>query len=50
MNFEFSDKVKELRARVTAFMDEHVYPHEAEVEEFLAARRRAGWCRPSSRS
>jgi acyl-CoA dehydrogenase len=36
MNFEFSDKVKELRARVTTFMDEHVYPHEAEVEEFLA--------------
>jgi acyl-CoA dehydrogenase len=36
MNFEFSDKVKTLRARLTAFMDEHVYRREAEVEEFLA--------------
>jgi acyl-CoA dehydrogenase len=28
MNFEFSEKVKELQARVQAFMDEHVYPNE----------------------
>ena len=45
MNFEFSDKVKELRARVTAFMDEHVYPREAEVEEFLA-RAPSRWTVP----
>ena len=45
MNFEFSDKVKELRARVTTFMDEHVYPHEAEVEEFLA-RAPSRWTVP----
>jgi len=29
MNFEFSDKVKALQARLNAFMDEHVYPNEA---------------------
>ncbi|MCW9032747.1 MAG: acyl-CoA dehydrogenase family protein [Alphaproteobacteria bacterium] len=28
MNFEYSDKVKELQERVSAFMDEHVYPNE----------------------
>ncbi len=28
MNFEYSDKVKDLEARVQAFMDEHVYPNE----------------------
>ncbi|GLQ05652.1 acyl-CoA dehydrogenase family protein [Sneathiella chinensis] len=28
MNFEYSDKVKDLQARVQAFMDEHVYPAE----------------------
>jgi acyl-CoA dehydrogenase len=28
MNFEYSDKVKELQKRVQSFMDEHVYPNE----------------------
>ncbi|WP_340150771.1 acyl-CoA dehydrogenase family protein [uncultured Sneathiella sp.] len=28
MNFEYSDKVKELQGRLQAFMDEHVYPNE----------------------
>ncbi|MEK6303687.1 MAG: acyl-CoA dehydrogenase family protein [Acidobacteriota bacterium] len=28
MDFEFSDKVKQLQKKVTAFMDEHVYPNE----------------------
>lgn len=28
MNFEYSDKVKYLQKKLTAFMDEHVYPHE----------------------
>jgi acyl-CoA dehydrogenase len=36
MNFEFSDKVKALQTTLTAFMDEHVYPNEIRVEEFLA--------------
>ena len=29
MNFEYTDKVKELQRRVHAFMDEHVHPNEA---------------------
>jgi len=37
MNFEYTDKVKSLQARVQAFMDEHVYPneqrHQQEVEK-----------------
>jgi acyl-CoA dehydrogenase len=28
MHFEFSDKVKELQKRVSAFMSEHIYPNE----------------------
>jgi acyl-CoA dehydrogenase len=28
MNFEYSDKVKHLQQRLSAFMDEHVYPNE----------------------
>jgi acyl-CoA dehydrogenase len=28
MNFDYSDKVKDLITRVRAFMDEHVYPNE----------------------
>jgi acyl-CoA dehydrogenase len=33
MEFEFPDKVKELQKRLTAFMDEHVYPNESKYEE-----------------
>ena len=29
MDFSHSDKVRDLQQRVTAFMDEHVYPNEA---------------------
>ena len=29
MNFEFSDKVRDLQKRLLAFMDEHIYPNEA---------------------
>ena len=36
MEFEFSEKVQDLRARVQAFMDEHVYPNEATYNEQLA--------------
>src|SRR5215467_2190461 len=28
MNFEYSDKVKDLQKRVQSFMDEHIYPNE----------------------
>jgi acyl-CoA dehydrogenase len=36
VHFEFSGKVKALQARLTAFMNEHVYPNERAVETFLA--------------
>lgn len=36
MDFEYSDKVKELIARVTVFMDEHVYPVEVLMHEQVA--------------
>ncbi len=29
MNFDYSDKVKGLQARLLAFMDEHIYPQRA---------------------
>ncbi|MEY3409742.1 MAG: Acryloyl-CoA reductase, partial [Pseudomonadota bacterium] len=28
MQFEYSDKVKTMQARLLAFMDEHIYPNE----------------------
>ena len=37
MNFEYTDKVKDLQERVGAFMDEHIYPNEdtyaAQIDE-----------------
>jgi acyl-CoA dehydrogenase len=36
MDFSFSPKVKELQARVQAFMDEHVYPNEARFHAEIA--------------
>lgn len=36
MNFEYSDKVKELQERVQAFLDEHVYPNEHVFYEQVA--------------
>lgn len=35
MEFEYSAKVKELQARVTAFMEEHIYPAEPIFEQQL---------------
>ena len=35
MNFEYSDKVKELMARVDAFMQQYIYPADEEFEEFV---------------
>jgi acyl-CoA dehydrogenase len=37
MDFEYSDKVKTLIERVTAFMDEHVYPVEQEMQNQVSA-------------
>jgi acyl-CoA dehydrogenase len=36
MDFSFSPKVRELQARVQAFMDEHVYPNEARFHAEIA--------------
>ena len=37
MNFDFSPKVEDLRAKVGRFMDDHVYPNERTFEEQLAS-------------
>ncbi|NIE63507.1 acyl-CoA dehydrogenase family protein [Burkholderia sp. Ax-1719] len=42
MNFEHSGKVKELQARLTAFMDQHVYPAEKQFAAEMDAARQAG--------
>ncbi|RZF26960.1 acyl-CoA dehydrogenase [Paraburkholderia sp. UYCP14C] len=42
MNFEYSDKVKSLQKRLTAFMDQYVYPAEAVFEAQMDAAREAG--------
>jgi acyl-CoA dehydrogenase len=39
MNFEFSEKTKDLQRRLQAFMDEHVYPNEHRFEEEIARER-----------
>ncbi|HEV2114953.1 MAG TPA: acyl-CoA dehydrogenase family protein [Terriglobales bacterium] len=39
MDFEFSDKVKELRRRLQAFMDEHIYPNEQRFYEEVERHR-----------
>jgi len=36
MDFEFTPKVKDLQKRVTAFMEEHVYPNESRYQEHCA--------------
>jgi acyl-CoA dehydrogenase len=40
MDFEYSPKTKELAARLNAFMDEHVYPNEAQHARELAEGNR----------
>ena len=42
MNFEYSDRVKSLQARLLAFFDTHVYPHEHVFYGEIAANRKAG--------
>ena len=37
MNFDYSEKVRGLRARLEEFMDEHVYPNESTFEKQLQA-------------
>ena len=40
MYFDYSDKVKALRKRVSDFMEEHVYPHEETALRQLAEGER----------
>jgi len=42
MEFEYSPRVKEMQARLIAFMDEHIYPNEQRHHEEIEANRRAG--------
>jgi acyl-CoA dehydrogenase len=42
MNFDYSDKVKGLQARLLAFMDEHIYPNEKRFYKEIAANRAKG--------
>ncbi len=42
MNFEFSDKVKDLQKKLSAFMQEHVNPRESRFFEEIAENRAKG--------
>ncbi len=39
MNFEFSDKVKDLQHRLQAFLDEHIYPNEQRFYDEIEQNR-----------
>ena len=39
VNFEFSEKTKDLQRRLQAFMDEHVYPNEKRFQEEIERER-----------
>jgi acyl-CoA dehydrogenase len=41
MNFEISDKVKQLQQRLQSFMDEHVYPNEQRFQNEVLRDRRS---------
>ena len=45
MDFDYSDKVKDLQDRVTAFMDAHVYPNEQVYRDQTEEGGR--WCKPA---
>jgi acyl-CoA dehydrogenase len=42
MNFDYTDKVKDLQARLLAFMDQHIYPNEHRFAQEVAANRARG--------
>ncbi|WP_423597004.1 acyl-CoA dehydrogenase family protein [Roseateles sp. MS654] len=42
MNFDYSPKVEQLRERLLAFFDEHIYPNEHRYHAEIEANRRAG--------
>jgi acyl-CoA dehydrogenase len=39
MHFQFSQKVKDLQQRLTAFMDEHIYPNERRFHDEILRDR-----------
>ena len=39
MNFEHTDKVKDVLKRVNDFMEEHIYPIESEVDTYNAQEK-----------
>ena len=41
MDFELSDRTRQVQEQLQRFMDEHVYPHERTYAEQLEAFRRA---------
>jgi acyl-CoA dehydrogenase len=42
MDFQYTPKVKELQARLIAFMDEHIYPNEGRFHAEVEANRKKG--------
>ncbi len=42
MDFEYTPKVKDMQARLLAFMDEHIYPNEAKFFAEIADNRAKG--------
>ena len=42
MDFAYSPKVQDLQARLTAFMEENIYPAEAVYHAEVEANRKAG--------
>ena len=42
MDFDYSPKTKELQAKLLQFMDEHIYPAEADYTAELQANTAAG--------
>jgi hypothetical protein len=49
MDFDYSDRCKELQTRLLAFMDEHIYPNEQAFKQksTATARRATAGCRPN---
>ena len=42
MNFDYTDKVKAMQAKLLAFMDQHIYPNEARFFAEIAENRAKG--------
>ena len=42
MNFDYSDKVQQLQARLLSFMEEHIYPNEQRFYQEVAENRARG--------